>query len=74
MDMKDYLDNEITVDDFIVLIEPAYRNLIIGKVVKITDKRVKVSLPKKNNFITTIHPRDCVVITDEDALRKLITK
>ena len=71
--MKDFLSNEIKVDDFIVLIQPSYRNLIIGKVVKLTDKRVKAALPKNSNFVTTIHPRDCIVVTDEDALRKLMT-
>lgn len=71
--MKDFLQNEIKVDDFIVLIQPSYRNLIIGKVVKLTDKRVKAALPKKSNFVTTIHPQDCIVVTDEDALRKLMT-
>jgi hypothetical protein len=70
--MKDFLGNELKVGDFCVLIEPSYRNLIIGKVTKITAKRVKLVLPKKSNFETTIHPRDCVIISDEDALRRLI--
>lgn len=40
--MKDFMGFELNVDDWVVAILPHYRELVLGRVVKLTPKKVRV--------------------------------
>lgn len=40
--MQDFLKREITIGDSVIMIIPRYRNLVLGRVIKISPKTVSV--------------------------------
>jgi hypothetical protein len=43
--MKDFIGKKLNVDDFVAFVQPSYRTIILGQVVKITNKMIKVQWP-----------------------------
>lgn len=40
--VKDIIDQEVTIDDWVAYIRPYYHNLAVGRIVKFTPKMVRV--------------------------------
>lgn len=40
--MQDFLKREIAIDDSVIMIIPGYRNLVLGRVIRISPKTVRV--------------------------------
>ncbi len=59
--MKDFLGKELEVGDSVIYIEPGYKNLTKGKILKITDKRVR---------ITDYHDRNGIKNRDNTVIRR----
>lgn len=60
--MRDRFNREIVLGDQVAFMEPGYRNLLIGHVIRITPQRVRVSYRRNGvdqEFLTT--GRDVVV-------------
>ena len=79
----DFFDNELAVDDYVVLRSPSSSShrLILGRVVKFTDKFVTVShAPVKvwGRGIqvvkdTNVSSRHCVKVSNEQAMVKVLS-
>ena len=46
--VKDIIDQEVTIDDWVAYIRPYYHNLAVGRIVKFTPKMVRVLHNGKN--------------------------
>lgn len=67
----DFLGNEIIVGDEIVLMNPYYRGLVRGKILKITPKQIKIDITSKSyNQKTTRHSSQVIKIIVENRLKK----
>lgn len=59
--MWDIFGNELSVGDRVAFMEPQYRNLLIGIIVRITPKKVRVSYMKNGREETYLtNPSDVV--------------
>lgn len=59
--MRDFLGNELTEGDFVVLLTPNYRGLALGKVIKLTPKKVRVEYKNTWNYGNGGKTMECVV-------------
>lgn len=48
--MKDFLKQELEIGDFVVLIAPAYRHLVLGKIDRMTPQYCVISYSNTWNF------------------------
>lgn len=74
--MRDYLGNEIAVGDYVIFMYPNYRMLSLGKIIKLTDKRVRLTHKHhqrendEKEFLT--EPDMVVKINPEDVAKHLL--
>lgn len=60
--MRDRFGRNIVIGDEVAFVEPGYRNLIIGTVVRITPQRVRVSYTDNGFEKTHLTPGQDVVV------------
>ena len=48
--MKDFLGNELEIDDYVVLTAPFYRHFARGKIIQFTPKKVRVEYTNNWNY------------------------
>lgn len=78
--MKDFLNREIDVDDSVIMIIPGFRNLVLGRVIRIGPKTVRVQYTapfgynKDEIFEVSRAPRDVVKVDGPDLTMYLLTK
>lgn len=41
--MKDFIGNELALGDFVAFTRPGYRDLTLGKIIKFTPKKIRLS-------------------------------
>jgi hypothetical protein len=78
MAYKDVLGRELAVNDLVVMQQPNYADLLIGKVESFTPKKVRVSFPKhqgkKGDRDTKLcEPVYLYRMHDEDAIKYRLT-
>lgn len=52
MQATDFLGKELNIDDEVVFVQLGYRNLLRGKIIKITDKTVLIEHERQNRGFT----------------------
>lgn len=74
--MKDFMGFELNVDDWVAAIRPNYRELVLGKVVAITPKKVRVEYRLHYGSSTDTHLYDSstVVKLEGPHLTKMLLK
>lgn len=74
--MKDFMGFELNVDDWVAAIRPSYRELVLGKVVAITPKKVRVEYRLHYGSSTDTHLYDSstVVKLEGPHLTKMLLK
>lgn len=55
--MKDFIENDLNLDDYVILTNCNYKHLIIGKIDKITEKTVSVIIPISNSKDRATHKK-----------------
>jgi hypothetical protein len=74
--MKDRLNQEVIVGDYVCTITKGYRDLVFCKVIALTPKKIKVEYNHpniKNHMIeTTVFPEQAVKIDEELAMAYLL--
>lgn len=48
--MQDFLGNDLEVNDSVIFIAPGYRSLVLGRVVKLTEKSIRIAYMNTWNF------------------------
>jgi hypothetical protein len=65
--MKDFIGRELAEGDFVAMMLPGYRSLVLGKIVKFTPKKVRVAYTyQRRNEDTAVDPRDLVKLDGPD--------
>ena len=70
----DYLSNEFEEGDYVIFMEPNYRSLAFGEVIRITEKQCQIKFKNLYGRETTFRtPHNCVVrLTKEQVFLKLL--
>lgn len=50
--MKDIVGNDLNLNDTVVFMQIGYRNLLVGKIIKITEKTVLIEHAATNTYST----------------------
>jgi hypothetical protein len=51
--MKDFIGQELEIGDYVAFMQPNYRNIILGKIIKFTPLQVRVSYTDRNKYECT---------------------
>jgi hypothetical protein len=75
--MQDFLGREIEVGSYVATFAPKYRSMMMGRVVKLTPKKVSVKYKNDWNYrerwMTHLYcPSELIVLTDQYALQKIL--
>lgn len=68
--MRDFLGNELEVGDRVVMTAPQYRMFVVGEIIKMTAKKVRVKYMNTWNFSKPGRPAE--YLTDPDFLLKVV--
>lgn len=68
--MKDFIGQELEIGDYVALMQPNYRNMVLGKVEKFNPKMIKVSYTGYNKYESTYscYSQDVVKLNREDVI------
>lgn len=72
--MKDFLNQEIVVDDFVILITPNYRELSLGRIIAITAKLLTIEIQDSTHRPIKQFPHQVVKVDGKVALMQLLKK
>jgi len=65
--MKDLIGRELAINDYVALMLPGYRSLIVGRIVKFTPKKVRVAYTyQRRNEDSAIDPCELVKLDGPD--------
>lgn len=74
--MKDFLLRELEVNDSVVMIVPNYRNMVLGRIISISAKTVRVQYQNNYEKLAEVsrYPGDVVKVDGPDLTRYLLIK
>jgi len=73
--MKDFVGQDLNEGDYVAFIRPLYRQLVLGKIIKLTPKKVRVEYkPHWSDKMddSVVDPSDVVKLEGTDALSLLL--
>lgn len=72
--MKDFLGNDIAVGDYAIIMTPNYRDFSLSKVIKLTEKRIRVVYIYQNSQHEHVVSPTSIVKVQKDDLAVMMLK
>ena len=69
---KDFLNNQLNLDDYVVFTPRGHGSLKLGIVDKLNAKMIGIQAIGKSKSRYNIYPQDVLIVNKEDALLKLL--
>jgi hypothetical protein len=48
--MRDFICQDLNLDDYVIFVAPGYRSLVLGKIIKFTEKNIRISYMNTWNY------------------------
>jgi len=72
--MKDFFGKDLSVGDFVVIMKPNYRELVLGQIIKFSPKQVRVKWGEEKWDQVSQFPSQVVKIDPNDATMYFLKK
>lgn len=72
--MKDFLGKELEVGDYVVLVRPNYRELMLATIIKFSPKQVRVKWGEGKYEQTSQYPYQLIKVESKDATWYFLNK